>query len=261
MTALAAAAYAALAWRGARDRDALIADIVWRMPISASARPADRIDALRTFINRNTQHKEDAEFFAMWRDETAMLTALRDTLTGARSDPVHTECSTRAMFMHEILEHWGYQTRSVWVYATSKDLSSHTFLDVRDPETGRWQSHDPSYDIAWRDAADGAPVSIAERGGDLSKIAPCNATGCSYDIVSREGFSIKDRAEGYFELISVNDPGAGKRYTVYTPRAETTKTFTQKGRTGTYCEVLAKNCRDGFFAIGGDGPHRQAAQP
>lgn len=250
-------AYGAMWWRQQQETTRLIADIAGRIPISADASHSERLAALRTFINRHSQHKMDDEFYAIWRDRRAMVRALHDTVFGARSDPVHAECAMRTMFVQMILDHWGYKHRTVWVYAPSQDFNSHTFLDILNPDTGRWESHDPAYDVVWRDAATGAPVSIAEAGGDLEAITPCDAAGCGYHLHSRENFSIKDRAYGYFEIISVADRDNDQRFTVFTPRADMSRTFKQKSRHGTYCEVLAKNCEDGLFAIAADGPHRR----
>jgi len=46
------------------------------------------------------------------------------------------ECSTRTSLMSEILQKLGYDTRVVAVFDTNETLTSHSFLEVMDPETG-----------------------------------------------------------------------------------------------------------------------------
>jgi hypothetical protein len=141
----------------------------------------------------------------------------------------------------------GLATRRVDVYDAA-NLRSHTFLEVLNPDTGAWETQDPDYDIYWRRAGSPERVSIAEAAGDLDNVVPCGRTGCRWSISSREG----TRAEllrDYLDFIVVRERASSRRFTVHTARADPAKVYEHRSRTGTFCDVLAKNCRDGLFPI------------
>lgn len=257
VVAIAGGGYAAVHWQRSVERQRILDDLIARISLPPESDPSARFDAVRSFVHTNSQAKMDAEFYATWRDSGEMLRRFHDTVTGKRRDKVHVECSVRSTFMHMILGRLGYRTRSVWVYAPSQDLNSHTFLDAFNPRTRRWESHDPSYDVVWRNRATGARTAIVRDGGDLGMIEPCDNAGCGWNRARRDAGSIKNRADKYFEIVAVADREAGKRYSVYTARADVARPGTVKGKSGPYCEVVAKNCRDGLFPIGGPGPHQE----
>jgi hypothetical protein len=66
---------------------------------------------------------------------------------GLRAEPVHMECSTRTNLMKSILQALGYDTRVVAIFNSKTNLRSHSFLEVMNPETKRWETQDVDYDI------------------------------------------------------------------------------------------------------------------
>ena len=62
------------------------------------------------------------------------------------------ECSVRSNIMARLLEAMGYETRIVAIFNTksARNLNSHSFLEVLNPETGQWETQDADYDIYWQ---------------------------------------------------------------------------------------------------------------
>lgn len=248
---LAIAAIVALAaigfnhvWRDYQKRQAADA-IVTLSGVSSVAGFTQKVARLRSFINDNSQHRQDSEFYATWRDQTYLAQRL---VTGVNDQPenrVHLECSTRTALLTLALEAAGIGTRRIDIY-DADGLGSHTFLDVLNPETGAYETHDPDYDITWRDRATLRPVSIAETATELDQVEPCGRTGCGWQVASRENFKAA-KLKDYFDFISVKEET--RRYTVYTPRAEPETVYEHDGKRGKFCDVLAENCQDGFFDI------------
>jgi hypothetical protein len=80
--------------------------------------------------------------------------ALISHATDQNSEPLQAECSIRSNLMAAVLRKLGFKTRIVYLFDTDgKDgdkLRSHTFVDVLNPATEEWESHDPDYNLYWR---------------------------------------------------------------------------------------------------------------
>jgi hypothetical protein len=83
----------------------------------------------------------------------------------------------------------------------------------------------------------------------LDHLQLCGRKRCGWDLVSRDGNKPKSLI-GKLDILSVTSKEHDIRYSVYTPRANLEQTFAIDGETGTYCEVTATRCRDGFRPIG-----------
>jgi hypothetical protein len=165
------------------------------------------------------------------------------------AEGVHMECSTRANLFGRVLRRIGYETRTIALFKTKGEYSSHSFIDVLSPETKRWETQDANYDLYWVSRVSGERMSLAEAAGNLDDLQPCGRSSCDWDQVSRDGHSPKSLIK-LLDILSVTSKDRDVRYSVYTPRANIEQTLSIGGRTGTYCEVMAKRCRDGFYAIG-----------
>lgn len=207
----------------------------------------DKLDILRKFINENSQHKIDEEFYSLWRDRIKMADAFIDYLDGRRKDLPHMECASRSGLMSAILKSEGLNTRSVDVYYQGQQgiLSSHALFDVYNPEMRRWETQDPEYDVYWKNLETGDRVSMVEAGAD-DDIVPCNGSNCGWNFISREG-NAASNLRNLTAYITVIDRNAGERLTFYRPDIlpETIVKYDEKE--GTFCDVIAKNCRDGFL--------------
>ena len=249
--AVIAAGYFGLAWlKDVRDSSVYALQIKTIRTASGIDKTDDfhkRLDRLRVFINKNSQHKEDAEFYSLWRDKTKMAGAFVDYLEKRRTDKPHMECASRSGLMAAVLQSKGYHTRSLDAHFVEKDgkLISHVLLDVWNPHTKTWETQDPEYDVYWKDRKTGARTSMAVSGAGKTVI-PCNAAGCGWSIQSREG-NHASKLKKLTAYMAVTDRAAKERLTFYRPDIKPDIKMSRDGKSGTYCDVIGKNCRDGFL--------------
>lgn len=236
--------------RSHQNRLALYKQLIPFSEASKATSFDDKADAIRTFINKKTDHKIDEEFRAMEGNEEKIVQTTLSYLKGEKQTPPHLECASRADMMEAMLMAEGYRVRSVSVYAWDKEaqiLRAHRFLETQNPKTGNWQIQDPDLDLFWTINETGRRASME----DLIKLkspkmaTPCNSQGqCGWEIKSREGFDAA-RMHKYMALASIKDHQIGKRpLLVNTSRFDLNEQLPIKGKEQTYCEYIPKNCRE-----------------
>ncbi|MFD0988350.1 hypothetical protein [Methyloligella solikamskensis] len=211
-----------------------------------------KLDRMRDFINDHSDHRMGKEFWRLHAqaDGIGYLQRIRAHAEGESDEPAPMDCSTRSNLMSKMLQDQGYETRIVALFDTDKTTRSHTVVDILNPETGRWETQDPDYDLFWKSTKTGERISIADESGDLDAILPCGPTHCGWDNVGRDGQKATT-VKLMLDIIGITRKGKDVRYAVYSPRANLDATFEQGGEKGRFCEVHEKRCRDGFVAIGG----------
>jgi hypothetical protein len=228
-----------------QDYDVDLEKIISLIERPAEAEPTALFDMVRRFIHGHSRHAVDAEFQRLQGNRNLIAEGMIAHATGQSSEPVHLECSARSNLMSSVLRKLGYQTRIVYVFDTDGDdgaqLRSHTFVDVLNPSTGKWESQDPDYDFFWRSVAGGERVSVAETAEELSKIEPCEENRCGWDLVSDEGQAAAT-IHGLIDIVSTVDKSADRRITRFTSRANPKKVFTFYDRRGAFCEIMGKLC-------------------
>src|SRR4029450_3517508 len=106
-------------------------------------------------------HAPDAEYRTLVGDAKAITSAIIDYAEGRRAEPPHLICGTRAHLLGDLYRGRCYRSRLVFVFDTDQsDMSAHTFADVFNPSTGKWESEDPTYDIHWREGSSGNGICI-----------------------------------------------------------------------------------------------------
>jgi hypothetical protein len=226
---------------------AVIVEIARSLPARTETDPSATFDEVRTYVNAHSRHLMDAEFASYADDPLAIAEEFLKTVSQKRSDPVHLECSRRTFVMRKILETLGYETREIDLYDNEDLGRQHTFLEVRNPVTRTWETQDPDYDLYWRDRTTTLRTALTLNASDLSEIEPCGRSECGWHIVAREGQrAMEIKALLDYMVVIGSD---ARRYTVYSPRVELQATHTYREKFGNFCDVLGKNCRDGFVSI------------
>lgn len=211
-----------------------------------------QMDRLRSFINTHSIHKIDALFKSYWRDSREIARRTLAYAKGETRDKPHLECSTRSGMMGAFVKALGYRTRPVVVYGVQDGLLlSHTFLEIKNPETGEWQVQDPDLDLYYIVKASGKRAAITDLIRlDVGALKPCNSSGaCGWDIKSPEDFPAT-KMHKYMGLASVNDYQVDKRPLINNPsRFDLEKPVTYQKTQRPYCEHLEKNCRGDILRL------------
>lgn len=210
-----------------------------------AAAPSVVFDRARMFVNDHSTHNIDAAFFALWRAPERVATAVLAHAQGHLTEKPHLECSTRTHVLSGILRTLGFATRQVVLYDHTRQLASHTLLEVLNPQTQRWEIEDPDYDIYWRHKASGKRASITAVVAAPEQHEPCGRAQCGWDQPSSEG-QTPEFLRPYLHLASIIDKERPRRVSFYHAEFDPAQQFTYAERTGTFCELLRKNCRDGF---------------
>jgi len=186
----------------------------------------EKIDHIREFIAAHSEININEEFYSIWRDHTKILDTFLAGIKKERDSFVPLECATRTTVMQDMYEHYGFDVRSIITYTlTTPSMKAHVSNDVLNPETNKWETQDGRYNMYWRN----------------------KAKRCGWDIISPENQKAIS-LEPYFYIAAAIDKKRNIRQSVYDSTkmsADTQITF--GGKTGTFCQLVEKNCRNGFF--------------
>jgi hypothetical protein len=241
---------AALDRREERRLDYMLEKVVALLIFPEQVKPEKRFDEVRQFIHRNSRHGDDAEFRKLLGRKDLIAEGMVAYATGQRSEPIHLLCGARSNLMSAVLEKLGYETRIIALFDTDdEELRSHTFLEVRNPETGKWETQDPDYDLYWISKSSGLRVSLAEAAEDLSNVEPCHRPDlCGWSVDNDEGKSAA-ALRTLLDIICVTDELNGERFCRYTTRANPDRNFSRDGDSGRFCDLMPTRCAQGFEAI------------
>jgi len=177
---------------------------------------------VRQFVYGHSVHRMDDQRNRYAGDMPTALSMLHDHYLTGRNPP-NLSCGPRARAMQAILDALAIENRMVHVFSDDYEgVQSHTFLEVRDPPSGRWTVHDPDYDVTYVDARSGAPVSLLRLIlGDLESVVPLSGRGRGWEANHtkhlKEHFfeaAKYDAREGAADVIVVNTDrfSIGKRF-------------------------------------------------
>ena len=201
-----------------------------------------RLDVLRHFVHTHSRHVPDGEYQLLVGDAKAITSAIMDYAEGRRSEPPHLICGARAHVLVDLYRRLGYRARLVFVFDTDEsDMSAHTFVDVFNPSTRKWESEDPTYDIHWREVLSTNRTSLFDSAEHIGAIEPCGPTKCGWDIISDEGNSVEDLRD-LIDVVSVANDGENFQSTRFTSRAKLDKVLSFHGRTGRFCDIMKGRC-------------------
>jgi hypothetical protein len=233
--------------RQTQQLDDALEKLLGLLTLGEQLKAEERFDAVRQFIHTNSHHGDDSEFRELLGKKDRIAEEMIAYASGQRSEPIHLLCGARSNLMSAVLEKLGYETRIIALFDTDdEELRSHTFLEVRNPETGRWETQDPDFDLYWASKESGLRLSLAEAAEDLSKVEPCHrADLCGWTADDDEGKSaaaIRD----LLDIICVTDERHGERFCRFTTRAKSNRIFRRDGDTGLFCDLMPTRCAQGF---------------
>jgi hypothetical protein len=183
----------------ARDRNDHDTVVELSQHITRSKNPVADFDNVRAFIQAHSVHREDYEFDSIRKEGRFAQEVLRHVV-GQRSDPVPMICGARSWLMHDLLEEMGYDAMVVHIF-DAQTPRSHTFVNVLNPETGKWETQDPDFNMYWIEVKTGARIAVTDYAPDnLDQAKPCSVLGCGWKVVVGSNM-----LKGLFDRVKMDD--------------------------------------------------------
>jgi hypothetical protein len=196
LVALILATVAACVAADHNDHDTVVALV---QHITRSKSPDADFDSVRAFVQAHSVHRNDDEFNSI-RKEGRFAQEVLKHVAGQRSDPVPMICGARAWLMHDLLEEMGFDAMVVHIFDAQTPMS-HTFVQVLNPETGKWETQDPDFNIYWIEVTTGARIAVTDYAPDnLDQAKPCGILGCGWEVVAGS-----NKLKGLFDRVKMDD--------------------------------------------------------
>jgi len=142
----------------------------------------ERLDFIRTWVNRNSVHEMDDEHYS-YASKVHVVVPMLWRRHLSQGDAPHLACGSRAYAMKSILDRLGIHSRVIDVMRSNLarpllESDSHTFIEAWNKETESWEIQDPDLDVAYRHVATGKRLSVFEMVlGNLEHAEPVNDRG------------------------------------------------------------------------------------
>lgn len=158
---------------------------------------SERIDFIRNWVYEKSIHKIDTEHKKYAFNTPRVLSMLWKTHQTTKGH-AHLSCGPRAMAMKSILEKLEIQNRIISIFTDDNpEVNSHTFLEVFNKETKRWELQDPDFNIYYIALDTQERVATAQLiWGDLDSITPV-----SIDKKGWKNNNVEHLKQHYFETL------------------------------------------------------------
>lgn len=121
----------------------------------------DLIDSIQNFINLNSDHIETSDDFKKNAFNTPfVLQRILEVFLDKTTDKPDLSCTPRAWAMRRILSFYNIDSKIICLYFKgSHGIRSHTFLEVWNEYSNRWEVRDPDLNVVYKNKL-GANLSI-----------------------------------------------------------------------------------------------------
>lgn len=229
----------------AKDQEIMAAaQKLWaRVNVPRDAGVMARADAVRLFINLHSVHSVDEELYSYWHDMPFMMNMMDKSAVHPfprtdRARRPRMECASRSVMMYHVLRAAGVRARFVLVHADRVNRGNHTFLEIWDPDEGRWSVQDPDANIYWR-AADGRRTGVEDllRAPVRANFTPCRSEqDCGYNDYINVFVP-------YLATAIIFDPAADEVPVLYNPRRVDWYHVARSMRNGwSFCVLYGGTC-------------------
>ncbi len=196
----------------------------------------EKVDAARLLIQNNSIHKIDKEFYSYWGNIPLLTQMILFNASGSIDKKPHMECASRTAILYHLLKAMKIRARPVVVY-TAKDVQdSHTFLEVYNPQTSKWEIQDADKNMYWifKGTEQRASTEDLLSAPMKENFLPCNNDGaCAYNPAN------ENRLISLFALASLIDFEADYNPLLVNPdRFDMTDPFLTKVNPMAYCTLF-----------------------
>lgn len=135
------------------------------------------IDDTRLFVHNHSKDEWQDSFQPDYRDA---VNQMFEYSQGRATDPPYLMCDGQSTSMLSMLEEMGIESHLIYLYGDGGPaVAQHTVLEVFNPETQRWEIHDPLNDLYFIDTQTQERASINRLVfGDYDTVQACDETGC-----------------------------------------------------------------------------------
>lgn len=151
------------------------------------------IDAVREFVNQNSDHGEGVWNQTYGNNNSYVLDHLYRTAIGdVSAERPELLCGNRSTAMQALLSNLGIRSRTIYLFSQySGSFMGHVFIEAMNPATGSWEIQDADYNVAYENE-DGRRLGIAEMIAvpDFSKVYPVNAVSRGWEAAKVERLMI-----------------------------------------------------------------------
>lgn len=202
---------------------------------------SEKFRNLRHCIYINSIFSADKVNNKIWKNVHKMAGMTLDYAQKDTNVPPPMECSNRSGLLVAMLKALGYNARDIVTARDEDDFNDHVVMSVFNPETKRWEVHDPSYDVEFLSLKDRKPLGIKRMlmfGTD--KFEPCNFEGkCGWDQKNSEGFDLKFN-KGYWNVAWIK----AEKVMYVSEHFDVNKKRPVYGENLSYCDWRAKWCNN-----------------
>lgn len=168
--------------------------------------PSDtaRIDFLRDWLNAYSTHDETVKN-PKALDSEWVLSELCRAWENDGPRPALT-CGPRALTLQRILHALDYKSRFVSTYFVTyspDEIGSHSYLEVLNPTSGRWEICDPDNNVFYVDASGNRLSSLGIARQPAGTVYPANGTEQGYHLLADNYFRLPEA----FRLLRFQEVG------------------------------------------------------
>ena len=132
-----------------------------------------RLDYIRNFVYTKSIHQGGADY--AW--DTGKVLSMMSEFYETQQNPPHLTCGSRTLAMKAILDRLDIPNRVVMVFSDAfSRIRSHTFLDVFNLETKRWEIQDSDFNLYYEHVDSSVRASTAQLvWGQPEDFVPCSS--------------------------------------------------------------------------------------
>jgi hypothetical protein len=167
------------------------------------------VDHTREFVNKNSQHPQDASPFGLDTEELAY--AMSAYVSGESAEPPILHCGQRARLHMLILSRAGVTSRLVNLVtdgAAADALQGHVFLEALNPASGLWEATDADFNLFYSDG--NKRLSLRDLiAKPVNSYEPCRGSACGWQNLppSAGWFTVMFMYERDFYVAGLVHPG------------------------------------------------------
>ncbi|HEU4839551.1 MAG TPA: hypothetical protein VFS88_09120 [Micavibrio sp.] len=171
-----------------------------------------KIDLLSAYVHDNSVHHIDDEYYQDRKNKPRALDKFLAHARGQDGKRPHMECYSRSSLLIPLVRKLGFDARMINIFKYEPGYPGHVVVEVKNPDTDKWEVYDPSYSIFWKNEKTGARASakdiVAQEGFPFT---PCYADGhCGYNRKGQIRPPSEDLKEFYGYAVVMNDEREGE---------------------------------------------------